>query len=128
MIGITLNPVLGVEPWKDLLKESVRVALGDTKLSDPDWLVEGLVEVDQVVLEILGLVPRIVMGNDEIDLAVAAACHELFQVVDALVWLIAISHCWGADPEALCGQRLDVLLVSCNGFSNGNVAATTTEV
>lgn len=111
VVRIALDPVLSVQPRKHLLEELIRVALGNTKLSDPDWLVEGGVEVLKVFLEVLSLVPGVVVSDDEIDLAVAAAVHELLEPVDALVGFVAVGNSWGADAETLSCKRLDVLAV-----------------
>ena len=39
VVSVALDPGLGIEPGKDVLEELISVALGDTKLSDPDGLV-----------------------------------------------------------------------------------------
>ena len=92
VVSIALNPILRVQPRQYLLQESISVAFGDTKFGDPDWLVEGLVEVLQVVLEVFSLVPSVVVRDDEVDLAVTATSNELFEPVDALVGFVAVGH------------------------------------
>ena len=97
MIRIALDPILSVQPRQYLLQEGISVAGGDAELSDPDGLVEGLVEVDQIVLEVLGLVPGVVVGDDEVDLAVTATSNELLQPVGTLVGFVAVRHGRGAE-------------------------------
>jgi hypothetical protein len=94
VVGITLDPFSLVQPRQNLLQESISVTLArvDTELGEPDRLVEGLVELGEVVLEVLDVGPGVVVGNDEVDLAVAAARHELLQVVDALVGISAVGN------------------------------------
>lgn len=127
VVCIALNPVLRIQPWQNLLQELIGIALGDTELSDPDVLAKGTVEGLEVVLEVLGFVPCVVVGNDEVDLAVTAASHELLEPVHALVGLVAVGDRWGADPETLLRQGLDVLSVSSHCVSDGNVGASTTK-
>jgi hypothetical protein len=110
VVGITLDPR---HPWKDLLQELLCVALGDTELSDPDGLVESVMEVLEVLLEVLGLVPGVVVGNDKVDLAVTASIHELLEPVDTLAGFVAVGDGWGADAKTFGCERLDVLAVSC---------------
>lgn len=128
VVSVALDPGLGIEPGKDVLEELISVALGDTKLSDPDGLVEGVVELVEIVLEVLGLGPGVVVGDDKVDLAVAAAVHEGLEPVDALAGLVAIGHSGGADAEALVGKGLDELAVRVDGSGNVHVGASTTDL
>lgn len=128
VVGIALNPVLGVEPGKNVLEELVGVALGDTKLGDPDRQVESVVELGEVVLEVLGLVPGVVVGDDKVNLAVTAAAHEGLEPVDSLVGLIGVGDGWRANAKTLASKGLDKTLVSLNGSSNVHVAASTTDL
>lgn len=128
VVGVALNPGLGVEPGKNLLEELVGVALSDTKLGDPDGQVEGVVELGEVVLEVLGLVPGVVVGDDEVDLAVAAAAHEGLEPVDSLVGLVGVGDGWRADAETLTSQGLDKTTVGVNGSSDVHVAASATNL
>ena len=82
-------------------------------------------EVREVVLEVLGLVPGVVVRHDVVDLAVGAAGHELLQPVDALVGAVAVGHSWGTNLQVTC-ERLDVLLVGCDGVVDGHAGTTAT--
>lgn len=128
MVGVPLDPLGLVQPRQSLLEEGISVTLAwiHAKLSDPDGLVEGVVELGEVVLEVIELVPCVVVGDDEVDLAVAALGHELLEVVHALVGLLGVGNGGRADLEALCSEGLDVLLVGCNSLVNGDACATTT--
>lgn len=128
MVGITLNPILLVHPRKNLAKESIDIALTrvDAELGDPDGLVEGLVELGQVVLEVVGVGPGVVVGDDKVDLAVAAAGHELLEVVDTLVGLVTVSDSRRADLKTLAGEGLDVLLVGGDGGVDVHAGSSTT--
>lgn len=128
MVRIALDPVLGVQPGKNLLEEVGGIALGNAELSDPDGLAEGSVEVLEVGLEVLGLGPCVVVGDDKVDLAVAAAGDERLEPVDALSGLVAVGHSWGAEPEALLGKRLDVLAVSGNCAADVHVGASAADL
>lgn len=125
MVRIALNPVLAVQPRQNLLEELIGVALADTELGDPDGLVEGLVESLEVVLEVLGLVPGVVVSDNEVDLAVAALAHELLEPVDALVGFVAVGDSRRAKAEALFTERVDVLLVGRNSAADIHVGAST---
>lgn len=128
VVSVALDPRLGIEPGKDVLEELVGVALGDTKLSDPDGLVEGIVELVEVVLEVLGLGPGVVVSDDEVDLAVAAAVHEGLEPVDALAGLVAVGNSGGANAETLVGKGLDELAVGVDGSANVHVGASSTDL
>lgn len=128
MVSITANPLSAVQPRENFLEESISVALAriNTKLSNPDGLVEGLVELGEVVLEVVGVGPGIVVSDNEVDLAVRALCHELLEVVDALVGLVAIGYCGRADLKSLASERLDVLLVRFHSVVNRHVGTSAT--
>jgi hypothetical protein len=128
VVGVPLDPLSLVQPWQGLLKESISITLAgvDAELSNPDGLVEGVVELGEVVLEVLELVPCVVVSDNEVNLAVAALSHELLEVVDALVGLLGVGNGGRANLEALLGQRLNVLLVGCNSLVDGDTGASTT--
>jgi hypothetical protein len=90
VVSIPLDPLSRVHPGQHLLQELLGITLTrvDTELSDPDGLLEGVVEFGEVVLEVLDLVPRVVVGDDEVDLAAVTASHELLEVIDAFVGLV----------------------------------------
>jgi hypothetical protein len=128
VVGVPLDPLSLVQPWQSLLKESISIALAgvDAELSDPDRLVEGVVELGEVVLEVLELVPCVVVGDNEVNLAVTALSHELLEVVDALVGFGTVGHSRRADLETLAGKRLNVLLVGSDGLVDRDVGASAT--
>jgi len=128
VVGVTLDPGLSVHPGKDLLKELVGVARSDTKLGNPNRLVEGLVELGEVVLEVLSVVPGVVVGDDEVDLAAVAGRHELLEVVDSLVGLVGVGDGRRADAETLGGEGLDELLVGCGSSCDVDVGTSTTSM
>lgn len=128
MVGVPLDPLGLVQPGQNLLQESIGVALAGVyaKLSEPDRLVEGVVELGEVVLEVLDVVPSVVVGNDEVDLAVATLSHELLEVVDALVGLLGVGNGRRTNLEALRSQGLDVCLVGRDSLVDGNAGASST--
>jgi hypothetical protein len=128
MVSISLNPWLSVQPRKDLLQELVRVALGNAELGDPNRLVEGGVELLEVGLEVLSVVPGVIVGDDEVDLAAVAAFDELLEVVDALASGVGVGDGWGTDTKSLFGEGLDVLLVGCDGSGHVDVGASATDL
>lgn len=128
VIGITLNPILRIQPWENLGEELSSIALSDTELGDPNGLVEGFVEVDEIVLEIFGLVPGVVVSDNEVDITASALSHEFLEVVDAFARLVAVGDGRRTDAETLSSKGLDVLLVSSHGVTHGHVGATTTNL
>jgi hypothetical protein len=128
VVRIPVDPLSLVQPWHHLLQESVSIALArvDTKLSDPDGLLEGVVELDEVVLEILCVGPGVVVGDNEVDLAVTAPSHELLKVVDALVGFGTVGYGRRANLEARGGEGLYVFLVRGDGLVDGYVATSAT--
>jgi hypothetical protein len=90
MVSIPLDPILGVHPRQHCLQESIGITLTrvDTKFSDPHGLLEGVVEVLEVRLEVVDLVPRVIVGDDEVDLAAVTASHELLEVINTFVGLV----------------------------------------
>lgn len=128
MVSVTLNPGLSIHPGKNLLQEFVGVTFSNTELGDPNRFVEGVVELPQVVLEVLRLVPGVVVGDDEIDLASVAGVHEILEPIDALVRLVGVGNCRRADPETLCGEGLDELLVGRDGSRDIDVGASATDL
>lgn len=128
VVRIPVDPLSLVQPWQHLLQESVSIALArvDTKLSDPDGLLEGVVELDEVVLEILCVGPGVVVGDNEVDLAVTAPSHELLKVVDALVGFGTVGYGRRANLEAGGGEGLYVFLVRGDGLVDGYVATSAT--
>jgi len=90
VVSITLDPWLSVHPGKHLPEELVGVAFSDAKLGDPDGLVESRVEFLEVVLEVLGFVPSVVVGHDKVNLAVGAAGDEVLEPLYAFAWLVAV--------------------------------------
>lgn len=127
MVSVALDPWLSIHPGKDLLEELVGVARCNAKLGDPDGLVEGVVELAEVVLEVLGLVPGVVVGDDEVDLAVAAAVHEGLEPVDSLAGFVAVGNGWRTDTE-ITSKGLDELAVSADSSSDIHVGASTTDL
>jgi hypothetical protein len=128
MVSISLNPRLSVQPRKHLLQELVRVALSNSKLGDPDGLVEGGVELLEVGLEVFGVVPGVVVRDDEINLATVAAFDELLEVIDALASCVGVGDGWRTDTKSLFGEGLDVLLVGCDGSAHVDVGASATDL
>tara|TARA_R110002003_G_scaffold59_11_gene5298 strand:- start:3932 stop:5029 length:1098 start_codon:yes stop_codon:yes gene_type:complete len=130
MVSIPLDPLGLVQPGQNLLQEGIGIALTwvDAEFGDPDGLVEGLVELGEVVLEVVGVGPGIVVGNNEVDLAVAAASHELLEVIYAFVGLVTIGDGGRADLQTGAGKGLDVLLVCSDGLVDGDVGAAATVV
>jgi hypothetical protein len=119
VISVSLDPGLSVQPRKHLLEELVGVTLSDAELGDPYRLVEGGVELLEVVLEVFGVVPGVVVSNDEVDLASRTLVEKLLEVVDTLASRVGVGDGWGADPQTLFSQGLDVLLMG--GDSSGDV-------
>jgi hypothetical protein len=128
MISVTLNPLLLVHPWQYLCQESAGITLArvDAEFGYPDRLVESLMELNKVVLEVIGIGPGVVVSDNKVDLAVRASSHELLQPVHALVGLVTVGDSGRANLQALSSERLNVLLVGGNGLSNGNVGTSTT--
>jgi hypothetical protein len=130
VVGVPLDPLSLVQPGQHLLQESISITLTrvDAKLGEPDRLVECLVKLGEVVLEVINVGPCVVVGDNEVDLAVTAASHEALQVVDALVGISAVGYSGRADFEALGSKGLDVFLVCGNSLVDGNVGASATVV
>jgi hypothetical protein len=126
VVSVALNPWLSVQPRKDLLQESVRVTLGDAELGDPDRFSKGGVELLEVGLEVLGVIPGVVVDDNEVDLAAGAGSQKLLEVVDALTRCVGIGDSWGTDPQSLFSQGLDVLLVGCDSSLHIDVGASAT--
>jgi hypothetical protein len=128
VVRIPVDPLGLVQPGQDLLQEGIGIALAgvDAELGDPDRLLEGVMELGEVVLEVLGVVGAVVVRDDKVDLAVAAAGHELLEVADALGLLAAVGHGGRANLESLAGKGLDELPVRGNGLVDGNVGASAT--
>jgi hypothetical protein len=130
MVSIPLDPLGLVQPGQNLLQEGIGITLTwvDAEFGDPDGLVEGLVELGEVVLEVVGVGPGIVVGNNEVDLAIAAASHELLEVIYAFVGLVTVGDGGRADLQTGAGKGLDVLLVCSDGLVDGDVGASATVV
>jgi hypothetical protein len=126
VVSIPLDPRSRVQPREYLLQELIGITRSDTEFSDPDGLVEGVVELLEVVLEVLGLVPGVVVGNDEVDLAVGTAVHEGLEVVDTLVGFVGVGDGRRSDSQTLLGKWLDQLLVFLDGDVDGNVGTSAT--
>jgi hypothetical protein len=126
VVSIPLDPRSRVQPREYLLQELIGITRSDTEFSDPDGLVEGVVELLEVVLEVLGLVPGVVVGNDEVDLTVGTAVHEGLEVVDALVGFVGVGDGRRSDSQTLLGKWLDQLLVFLDGDVDGNVGTSAT--
>jgi hypothetical protein len=127
VIRIPVDPFSRVHPRQHLLQESINISLTrvNTKLSNPNRLLERVVELGEVVLKIGDVGRCVVVRDDKVDLAVAAASHELLEVVNALVLFGAVGHGGRADFETRVGQGLlDVLLVCRDGLVDGHVGAS----
>ena len=128
MVSVSLDPTGGLEERQHCLQERVSVTLirVDAEFGDPDWLLEGVVELLEVGDEGVGVVCAVVVCDDEVNLAIGTLFHKLREVADALVVLSTIGYRWRADPETFAGERLlDEPLVGFHCNVDGNEGTTT---